>query len=99
MVNWRHLEDPINLISNLKARGYLVCGLEQTKNSQPLPEFKSTSGVVLIVGREVNGLEPEILQLCDITLEIPMAGGKESFNVVQAAAMALYHLTFVAPLA
>jgi tRNA G18 (ribose-2'-O)-methylase SpoU len=46
----------------------------------------------LIVGREVAGLEPEILQACDYVLEIPMLGRKESFNVVQAAAMALYRL-------
>ena len=34
--------------------------------------------------------------LCDVILEIPMFGQKESFNVVQAAAMALYHCRFQA---
>jgi tRNA G18 (ribose-2'-O)-methylase SpoU len=32
--------------------------------------------------------------MCDGALEIPMFGDKESFNVVQAAAMALYHICF-----
>lgn len=47
-----------------------------------------------MVGREVEGLEPEVLALCDLALEIPMLGAKESFNVAQAAAMALYHCRF-----
>jgi tRNA G18 (ribose-2'-O)-methylase SpoU len=50
---------------------------------------------VLILGREVEGIEPEVLALCDGALEIPMFGNKESFNVVQAAAMALYHCRFM----
>jgi tRNA G18 (ribose-2'-O)-methylase SpoU len=41
-------------------------------------------------------LEPEILASCDPVLEIPMLGKKESYNVVQAAAMALYHCRFYA---
>jgi tRNA G18 (ribose-2'-O)-methylase SpoU len=43
----------------------------------------------------VEGIEPEVLALCDGALEIPMFGNKESFNVVQAAAMALYHCRFM----
>jgi tRNA G18 (ribose-2'-O)-methylase SpoU len=46
------------------------------------------------VGREVEGLEVEILSACDAIIEIPMLGRKESFNVAVAAAMALYHLRF-----
>jgi tRNA G18 (ribose-2'-O)-methylase SpoU len=34
------------------------------------------------------------LEQTDLQLVIPMFGQKESFNVVQAAAMALYHCRF-----
>ena len=47
-----------------------------------------------MLGREAEGLETEVLQACDRAVEIPMFGKKESFNVVQAAAMALYQLRF-----
>jgi 23S rRNA (guanosine2251-2'-O)-methyltransferase len=50
--------------------------------------------IALIVGREVEGIETEVLDETDYIIEIPMLGRKESFNVAQAAAMALYHLTF-----
>ena len=43
---------------------------------------------------KVEGLEPEVVAACDVVLEIPMFGQKESYNVVQAAAMALYQVTF-----
>jgi tRNA G18 (ribose-2'-O)-methylase SpoU len=38
-----------------------------------------------------------VLALMDYVLEIPMFGSKESFNVVQAAAMAMYHCRFYGP--
>jgi TrmH family RNA methyltransferase len=46
----------------------------------------------LLLGREVEGIEPELLNLCDDRIEIPMYGQKESFNVTQAAAVAMYAL-------
>jgi len=78
----------------LKDQGYTVAALEQTAASMPLPDFAPPGKVALLVGREVEGVEPEIVAACDLSLEIPMFGHKESFNVVQAAAMALYHCRF-----
>lgn len=93
-VNWHHNPDALNTITGLKKEGFVVAALEQTADSLPLPKFKSPDKVVLVVGREVEGLEPEAIAACDQTLEIPMFGSKESFNVTQAAAMALYHCRF-----
>lgn len=94
LVKWKHQENIEPVISSLKAEGYIIAGLEQTPGSIKLPSYKSPEKIALILGREVEGIEPEIIKLCDITLEIPMSGKKESFNVVQAAAMALYHLKY-----
>ncbi len=94
LVTWEHQETIGPVISSLKAEGYKVYGLEQTADAIQLPEFSAPARLALIVGREVEGLEPEILDLCDGAVEIPMLGKKESFNVVQAAAMALYHCRY-----
>jgi tRNA G18 (ribose-2'-O)-methylase SpoU len=48
--------------------------------------------MALLVGREVEGIDPALLQQVDDILEIPMFGSKESFNVAQATAIALYQL-------
>ncbi|MDB5164506.1 MAG: hypothetical protein JWL89_132 [Candidatus Saccharibacteria bacterium] len=93
-LEWEHVEDISDVFNNLKKDGYQIAALEQTPASIPLPDFKSPDKIAIILGREVEGLEPEILALCDTALEIPMFGQKESFNVVQAAAIALYHLRF-----
>jgi 23S rRNA (guanosine2251-2'-O)-methyltransferase len=93
-VAWQHQADLDDVLASLKDQGFVIAALEQAPGSVKLPAYEPPDKLVLIVGREVEGLEPEILAVCDLILEIPMLGRKESFNVVQAAAMALYHLRF-----
>ncbi len=95
-MQWEHYESVQTLISHLKDDGFQLCALEQTKQSQPLPNYHPPSNVALLVGREVEGIELAILRIVDKVVEIPMIGKKESFNVAQAAAMALYHVRFIA---
>lgn len=94
MVNWQHQPDITLLLASLKTDGYAVAAVEQSPAAVPLPEFAPPQKLAVVVGREVEGIEPEVLVKCDTVLEIPMFGQKESFNVVQAAAMALYHTRF-----
>ncbi len=95
-IPWSRSDDILPLMAILKADGYKVVALEQAKRSVKLPNFHADTLIALIVGREVEGIEPEVLAECDRVLEIPMVGRKESFNVAVAAAMALYHLAFIA---
>lgn len=92
---WKHAQDIIKLITELKQQGYTVVALEQAPNSVSLPEFTPSKKVAVLLGREVDGIDPELMQHCDLIVEIPMFGSKESFNVVEAATMAMYHLRFV----
>lgn len=94
MLDWEQASDVKKVITQLKKDGYIIAALEQSDSSIPLPEYTTPGNLAVILGREVEGVEPEVLALCDILLEIPMDGQKESFNVVQAAAMALYQLKF-----
>ncbi|HTE21555.1 MAG TPA: TrmH family RNA methyltransferase [Candidatus Limnocylindria bacterium] len=94
MLDWAQAEDVFEVIRALRQEGFAVYALEQTAGSIKLPEFTPPERMALLVGREVEGVEPEVLAVCDGVLEIPMFGQKESFNVVQAAAMALYQCTF-----
>ncbi len=94
LLKWQHSDNIENVISSLHDDKFAVWALEQDKKSLKLTEFKVPRKTALIVGRETEGIEPEVLKLCDGVLEIPMQGKKESFNVAQAAAMALYHCAF-----
>lgn len=94
LLSWRHETNISDVLAELRASGWQIAAIEQTENSLPLPEFVPSRKVALIVGREVEGIEHDVLAQTDIVLEIPMFGSKESFNVVQAAAMAFYHCRF-----
>ncbi len=87
------VEPNIDVVLNeLKKAGYIIVALEQRAGSTDLKNYKRPDKIALIVGREVEGIEQSIIEVCDEIVEIPMRGQKESFNVVQAAAMALYQL-------
>lgn len=93
-VPWQHCEDVLPLFDELRDNGYTIAALEQTDRPIKLPDFQPPDKIAILVGREVEGIEPEVLEAVDFALEIPMFGQKESFNVAQAAAMALYHCRF-----
>jgi 23S rRNA (guanosine2251-2'-O)-methyltransferase len=93
---WVHKHTAFEAIELLQQKGYRVAAVEQDPSSVALPKFLPSEKIALLVGREVDGIEPEVLALCDDIVEIPMYGTKESFNVVQAAAMAMYHCRFAA---
>jgi 23S rRNA (guanosine2251-2'-O)-methyltransferase len=91
---WAHYDTLEMALDELRAQGYSIAALEQDAGAVSLPKFRPPEKLALVVGREVEGVEPEVLAQCDYILEIPMFGQKESFNVVQAAAMALYQCRF-----
>ncbi len=93
-IPWTHIDTIEPVLKQLTADGCTIAALEQTPSSIALPDVHIDTPIALIVGREVEGIEQSVLKLCDMHIEIPMRGQKESFNVVQAAAMALYHLTY-----
>lgn len=70
-----------------------IIALEQAPNSVNIHEFTPPDEFALLLGEEVHGIESHYLSYCDTTLEIPMSGQKESFNVSVATGIALYALT------
>lgn len=93
-LKWTHNKDIKDLISSLRQQQYTICGLEQSQGAQSLVTYQPAKKLAIIIGNEANGLEDRVLDATDIVIEIPMMGSKESFNVVQATAMAVYHCQF-----
>ena len=88
---WQHHENITELLGSIREEGITIIGLEQAEHSTQLPELKVKGDIAILLGREVEGISQELMQMCDKIVEIPMFGKKESFNVVEAATMALYH--------
>lgn len=80
-------------IAKFKKLGYRILALEQADKSIDLADYKPTTKIALLIGEEVHGITPDLLEQCDDIIEIPMRGRKESFNVSVATGMALYELT------
>ncbi len=94
LLSWDVSKNVKELISEYRNKGFEICALEQNNDSISLSQFKVPDKVVLILGNEVTGIEDSILEIVNYILEIPMKGKKESFNVVQAAAMTLFALKY-----
>lgn len=92
-VEYSHLSSPFSLIDGFQAHGYDIIGLEQDDSATPLPDFKPSHKMVLVLGEEVDGISHDLIKKCTELIEIPMKGKKESYNVSVAAGIALYALT------
>lgn len=93
-VVWQQRGSIDEVLDELTKGGWTIAAIEQSNRSVTLPDYPPPDKLALMVGREVEGIETEVLQRITTVLEIPMFGRKESFNVAQAAAMALYHCRF-----
>ncbi len=94
IIQWSH-RDLVWVLNKLKKNHIPLIGLEQSAHSVPLDIFMPPQKLGLVIGNEIEGVEPSILDRCSYTLEITQYGMKESLNVAQATAIALYHLTTV----
>lgn len=92
-IPWTKTDDPFAVIKERREEGYEIVALEISSGSIPLSGFRSEKPLCLIVGHEVLGVSPELLQAADTSVHIPMLGKKESLNVSVALGIALYQLT------
>lgn len=93
-VEWQHFGETLDAISALRAEGYTIVGVEQTVNSVKLNEFKPKprEKYALIFGNEVDGVQQEVIDTADFSLEIPQWGTKHSLNVSVSMGVILWHL-------
>lgn len=91
-VSWSYEGNLQQLLDKLKNEGYTIIGLEQSSGSTKLNQYQPPTKCALLLGTEVDGIPYDLLEKCDDIVEIAMYGQKESFNVVQATAIALFVL-------
>ncbi|MEZ4200485.1 MAG: TrmH family RNA methyltransferase [Candidatus Paceibacterota bacterium] len=77
-------------IESLKQAGYAIVAVEQTPQSVSLTSWQQPQKVCFIFGTERGGLQPELLQIADHIIDIPMHGQKDSLNVSVSVGVVLY---------
>ncbi len=95
VVHFEILENPIQILSDLKAKHHQIIALEITSNSQSLSNFvfPKDQPIVLVIGDENFGISEAVLELCDHVVHVDMYGQNSSMNVVQATSITLYEIT------
>ncbi|KAI3973692.1 hypothetical protein MKX01_031112 [Papaver californicum] len=76
-----------------KKEGFSILGLEQTANSLPLDQYTFPKKMVLVLGREKEGIPVDIIHVLDGCVEIPQLGVVRSLNVHVSGAIALWEYT------
>lgn len=85
----------MELLRMLKKKGHEIWVLENMPGAAPIDQVDLTTvhsaPVVLVVGSEITGVDPGIVEAADSVLCLP--GRKTSLNVAVAFAIAAYALT------
>ena len=91
-VPWRPWDNTLDAVHSLQAEGWKVAAVEQADVSTWLHEWQPASNEkwALVLGNEVRGVSPEVLDLCDVVLEMPQYGVKQSINVSVCAGVVLW---------
>jgi len=94
-VPWTYRRNGLSAAISLRESGRRLWALEGGPSSVPLMEaLPDLSGptLVLVVGNEVSGVDPAILELCERIVHIPMKGSKSCLNAAVAFGIAAYQL-------
>jgi len=93
-LEWRYCEKAVDVVLELKSEGYIIIGVEQAEGAVALQDAVIGKGqkYALVFGHEVNGVEQEVLDQCDMCVEIPQFGTKHSFNIAVSVGIVLWEL-------
>jgi tRNA G18 (ribose-2'-O)-methylase SpoU len=91
-IPWNYHEDPNEVIAQLKREEFVVIGIEQDTRATDYKVYTPRDKTLVLVGSEVEGLALNLRDACDVFLEIPMRGMKESLNVSVAFAVVLFRI-------
>lgn len=94
-VEWKHVQSTHEAVKQLKENGYKVFAVEQVHGSILLHQFKidGAQKYAFVFGNEVNGVQEEVISLCDGVIEIPQLGSKHSLNISVSAGILLWEVS------
>ena len=92
MVRWEHHWDPLSLVARLREHGHEMAVVETSLRAVDLFDWQPRFPTCIVFGHEVDGVRPEIADLCDVHVRLPMLGRKHSLNVAVAGGVVVYEL-------
>lgn len=92
VVTCRHHPGINALLAELRTENFTIAGLEIDDQAVNLADYAPPERVALLLGEEISGISAKLRESCDVLVQIPQFGTKDSLNVATAAGIALYSL-------
>ena len=90
-VDWEYYENPVDIVRTLKTQWFKIIVLEQSPWSIDFRDLqKIENNICIILGNEIEWVRRDLIDLADITVEIPMLWQKQSLNVATSAGILMY---------
>ncbi len=86
-VDWEHVLDITQLVTQLQQAGWRVMAVEQAEGSVSLADFQPEpeQRYAFVLGNEVTGVQETVVEQADSVLEVPQFGTKHSLNIAVTA--------------
>ena len=92
-VDWQQNDNPIEMARMIKKdKDIKLVLLEHTYNSKSLYDQDWDFPMCIVFDNEVILVSGELIEMCDLHVEIPMRGIKQSLNVATAAGIIGYEV-------
>ena len=92
-VAWRYRADAAEALGQLVASGYTPVAVETSSRAVTFEQLEWPAPVCLVIGNEVDGITPAVLDACPHQVSIPMRGVKDSLNVAVAFGIVAHHVS------
>lgn len=91
-VPWEYFAQTTTAVQKLLEQQYRIIAIEQTEKSISLEKYtiEPNQKYALVFGNEVKGIQQEVINMCNQSIEIPQFGTKHSFNISVSAGIVLW---------
>ena len=93
-LDWEYFENTTEVVDKLRNEKVNIISIEQTEDSIMLHEFQPNKEIkhAVIFGNEVKGVSQDVVDKCDMVVEIPQFGTKHSLNISVSAGIVIWDL-------
>ncbi|MGE0173772.1 MAG: TrmH family RNA methyltransferase [Oligoflexales bacterium] len=92
-MHWTWLPHAKEAIDILRRKNIPVVAVETFASEPSIHEFNFPMPCALLLGNEKYGLNPDVIQMCDHKVRIPLAGVKNSLNIGVALGVCGYEIS------
>ncbi|MBF0278305.1 MAG: RNA methyltransferase [SAR324 cluster bacterium] len=91
-IRFEKIENLSKFVEQKRSAGFQFLGTGMGGNAKQLNLFQFPEKCVIIMGSESTGMSPELKEICDELIYIPMVGMVTSYNISVAAALIMYEI-------